>query len=154
MRRQGARLGKGIETMKKTPYGWAALGALVILTILLGGFSAFVGWHKAMWPLEILRQNSAWTIHLPVLLGRLVGVLELAAVAALAIALLVPRAARLGLISAAWIGANHVVAAGFHIAHEEWHTLTQSAIVISLCLLWVWLWLQRTRSVAGSQGGE
>lgn len=127
---------------------WAALAALVILTLLLGGFSAFVGWHKSTAPLEILRENSAWTIHLPVMLGRLVGWLELAAVAALVVALLVPRMARWGLIGAAWISANHVVAAGFHIAYAEWHTLTQSGVVITLCALWVWLWLRRTRTLS------
>ncbi|MXO71923.1 DoxX family protein [Alteraurantiacibacter buctensis] len=131
--------------MQKTPYGWAALIALVALTVLLAGFSAFVGWHKTTAPLALLRENSAWTIHLPVALGRIVGVLELAAVAALAIALLVPRAARLGLLGAAWIGANHVVAAVFHIIHKEWHTLTQSGIVIALCLVWVTLWYNRSR---------
>ena len=140
--------------MQNTRYGWAALAALVVLTLLLGGFSAFVGWHKATSPLDLLRENSAWTIHLPVVLGRVVGWLELASVAGLVTALLVPRAARLGLIGAAWIGANHVIAAGFHIAYREWHTLTQSAIVITLCLLWVWLWLRRTRAVAGAKAGQ
>lgn len=122
--------------------------ALVILTLLLGGFSAFVGWHKATAPLEILRENSAWTIHLPVPLGRLVGWLEMAAVAALAGALLVPRLARWGLAGAAWISANHVVAAGFHVAYAEWHTLTQSAVVITLCVLWVWLWQRRAKAAS------
>ncbi len=132
--------------MQKTSSGWAALAALVVLTVLLGGFSAFVGWHKATAPLEILRENSAWTIHLPVVLGRIVGVLELAAVAALVAGLLVPRAACFGLAGAAWISANHVVAAGFHIFYREWHTLTQSAIVITLCLVWVWLWRRRAKA--------
>lgn len=134
--------------MQKTSFGWPTLVALVVLTILLAGFSAFVGWHKATSPLDILRENSAWTIHLPVVLGRMVGVLEMAAVAALAVALLVPRAARWGLLGAAWITANHVIAAMFHVIHEEWHTLTQSGIVITLCLVWVWLWLRRTRLLA------
>ena len=119
---------------------------LVILTVLLGGFSAFVGWNKAMAPLEVLREHSSWTIHLPVLLGRAVGWLEMASVAALAAALLVPRLARWGLAGAAWISANHVVAAGFHIAYAEWHTLTQSAVVITLCVLWVWLWRGRAKA--------
>lgn len=123
-----------------------AFVALVILTLLLGGFSAFVGWNKAMSPLEVLREHSAWTIHLPVLLGRIVGWLEMASVAALATALVVPRLARWGLAGAAWISANHVVAAGFHVAYAEWHTLTQSAVVITLCALWVWLWLGRVKA--------
>lgn len=123
-----------------------ALVALVILTLLLGGFSAFVGWNKAMSPLEVLREHSAWTIHLPVLLGRIVGWLEMASVAALATALVVPRLARWGLAGAAWISANHIVAAGFHVAYAEWHTLTQSAVVITLCALWVWLWLDRAKA--------
>lgn len=126
--------------------GAVTLVILVILTVLLGGFSAFVGWNKAFAPLEVLREHSAWTIHLPVLLGRLVGWLEMASVAALAGALLVPRLARWGLAGAAWISANHIVAAGFHVAYAEWHTLTQSAIVITLCVLWVWLWQRRAKA--------
>lgn len=126
--------------------GTVAFVILVILTLLLGGFSAFVGWNKALAPLEVLREHSAWTIHLPVLLGRLVGWLEMASVAALAAALLVPRLARWGLAGAAWISANHIVAAGFHVAYAEWHTLTQSAVVITLCVLWVWLWQRRAKA--------
>ena len=130
-----------------------AVGVLVLLTLLLGGFSAFVGWNKAFAPLDILREHSAWTYHLPELLGRTVGWLEMAAVLALLMALVRPRLARLGLIGAAWIGANHAVAAVVHIIHEEWHTLTQSGIVLVLCAIWVWLWRARTRTIS-SRGEE
>ena len=134
------------KTSNKKALAIIALIALVILTVVLGGFSAFVGWHKATAPLELLRENSAWTIHLPVLLGRIVGWLEMVAVAALTAALLVPRLARWGLAGSAWIAANHIVAAGFHVAFEEWHTLTQSAVVTTLCAIWVWLWQRRAKA--------
>lgn len=134
------------------PMSRPALGTLVLLTLLLAGFSAFVGWNKAFAPVEILREHSAWTYHLPVLLGRLVGWLEMAAVVTLLLALMRPRLARLGRIAAAWITANHAVAAVVHVIHEEWHTLTQSAVVLLLCAIWLWLWRARTRSV--SKRGE
>lgn len=121
---------------------------LIVLTLLLGGFSVFVGWNKAFAPLDVLREHSAWTIHLPVMLGRLIGLAELVAAALLAAALLVPRTARWGLLGAGWISANHVVAGIVHVIHREWHTLTQTGVVLALCALWLWLWLHRTRSIS------
>ncbi len=46
---------------------------LALLVLVVGGFSLFVGYHKTFSPIEILAQNSAWTVHLPVWLGRMVG---------------------------------------------------------------------------------
>lgn len=126
--------------------GWPAFALLAVLALLLGGFSAFVGWNKAFAPLDVLREHSAWTIHLPVWLGRMVGWLEMSAVVALFASLALPRFARWGLWAAIWITLNHAVAALFHIAHAEWHTLPQSAVMITLCLVLAWLCRRRANS--------
>ncbi|MEZ5742437.1 MAG: DoxX family protein [Sphingomonadaceae bacterium] len=121
------------------------LAALVLLSLLLGAFSAFVGWNKAFAPLDVLREHSAWTIHLPIWLGRVVGWLEMLAVAMLFAALAMPRLARFGLLAAAWITINHSVAAIFHVVNAEWHTLTQSAVLIPLCFAMTGLWWRRAK---------
>ena len=122
---------------------WAALAALVVP---IGAFSLFVGWNKAFAPIEVLAQHSAWTYHLPVWLGRSIGWLELIAAVILFAGLLVPKFARAGMFAAIWITLNHIAAAIVHIVFAEWHTLTQSAIVIGLCLLMVLLFVKRARN--------
>ncbi len=124
---------------------WPGLAILVILALVLGGFSLFVGYHKSFSPLEELRQHSAWTVHLPVLLGRLIGWAELAAATLLIAGLAIPRLARAGYYAAIWITLNHIAAAIVHVSQEEWHTLTQSAVVITLCLLMVALYRRHAR---------
>lgn len=116
---------------------------LVLLALLIGGFSLFVGYHKTFSPLEVLAQNSAWTVHLPVALGRAIGAAELLAAALLLLGLPLRRFARAGFFAAIWITLNHVAAAIVHVIHAEWHTLTQSAVVIALCLLMVELYRRR-----------
>lgn len=117
--------------------------ALAVLAVALGGFSLFVGYNKALAPMEVLREHSAWTIHLPVLLGRAVGWAELLAASLLLGGLIFRPLARAGFWSALWITANHVAAAGFHIAHGETHTYGQSAVTITLCLVMCWLYQRR-----------
>lgn len=117
-----------------------AFVVLALLALLLGGFSLFVGYNKALAPLEVLREHSAWTYHLPVLLGRVIGWVEIVAAAVLILGLFVPALRRAGVWSAVWITLNHAVAAVVHVIFEEWHTLTQSAVVIALCLVMVALY--------------
>lgn len=116
---------------------------LIALCLLLGGFSLFVGWNKAFAPLAVLREHSAWTYHLPVVLGRAIGCAELVAAALLLLGLPLRRLARAGYLAAIWITFNHVAAAIVHVIFAEWHTLTQSAIVIALCLVMVALYRRR-----------
>ena len=130
------------KTNPKAVVNWVALAALVIP---IGGFSIFVGWNKANAPIEILAEHSAWTYHLPVWLGRTVGWMELVAAAVLFAGLLIPKFSRAGMFAAIWITLNHIVAAIVHIIFAEWHTLTQSAIVITLCVIMVLLFAQRVR---------
>lgn len=120
--------------------------ALMLIAGALGAFSLFVGYNKALAPLEVLREHSAWTVHLPVVLGRVIGWAEIAAAAVLILGLFAGRLARLGSWAAVWITLNHAAAAVVHVVHREWHTLTQSAVVIMLCLVMVWLYRQRARA--------
>lgn len=130
----------------------AALTVLALLVLLLGGFSLFVGYNKALAPLEVLREHSAWTVHLPELLGRMVGWVELAAAALLFAGLVVRRLALAGFVSAIWITLNHMVAAVVHVIFEEWHTLTQSVVVITLCLVMTALYRIRESGIHKKEG--
>ncbi|QNE07562.1 DoxX family protein [Croceicoccus marinus] len=125
-----------------------ALVALALLVIPIAAFSLFVGWNKAFAPLSVLAQHSAWTIHLPVVVGRAIGLLELVAAAILLIALFVPRFSRAGMYAAIWITLNNIVAAIVHVIFAEWHTLPQSAVVITLCTIMVLLFARRARGIA------
>lgn len=106
---------------------------LAVIVVVLGGFSLFVGYNKALSPLEVLREHSAWTYHLPVLLGRLIGWVEIVAAVVLILGLGVSHLRRWGVWAAVWITLNHAVAAVVHVMFKEWHTLTQSAVVLVLC---------------------
>ena len=135
---------------KGSPSNWAKtalIGGLALLVIPIGAFSLFVGWNKAFAPLEVLAQHSAWTYHLPVIVGRAIGWLELDAAAVLFRGLFVPRLASPGMFAAIWITLNNVVEAIVHVVFEEWHTLPQSAVVIALCVVMSLLFARRARSI-------
>lgn len=110
-------------------------GLRAALALTIGGFSCFVGYMKAFAPIEVLAEHTAWTVHLPVIVGRGIGWLEMAAAAVLILTIPFPRLARAGFAAAAWITLNHSVAAIVHILAGEYPTLVQSAVLISLCIL-------------------
>ncbi len=112
-------------------------GALIASSLLIGCFTAFVGWNKAFAPFSVLVEHTAWTIHLPIWFGRLVGWLEMSAAAALLLSVPFTRLARSGLFAALAITFVHSIAATVHAIYGEWHTLAQSAIVVALCVLLV-----------------
>ncbi|HQS68061.1 MAG: hypothetical protein B7Y36_08915 [Novosphingobium sp. 28-62-57] len=117
--------------------------ALVLLALPIAAFSLFVGYNKAFAPIEVLTEHLAWTIHLPVFLGKAIGGLELVAASVLLASLVVRALRRAGFYAAAWIVLNHGVAALVHIGAREWSTLTQSAVVIPLCMILAWLCWRR-----------
>lgn len=117
-----------------------AFAVLALIVIVLGGFSLFVGYNKALSPLEVLREHSAWTYHLPVLLGRAIGWVEIVAAAVLILGLGLRPLRPWGVWAAIWITLNHAVATVVHVIFEEWHTLTQSAVVLVLCGIMIWLY--------------
>lgn len=123
----------------------AGLAALVALAVIIGGFSLFVGYHKVFSPLEELAQHDAWTAHLPIAVGRIIGALELIAATVLICALPFPRLARVGTVAAIWITLNHAVATVVHVIYQEHNKLPQSAVSIALCLTLVALYARRAR---------
>lgn len=122
---------------------WAEQVALVLLALPIAVFSLFVGFNKALAPMNVLVEHLAWTIHLPVMVGKAVGWLEMLAASVLILSLRVKRLRRAGFYAAAWIALNHSVAAIVHVSAREWSTLSQSAFVIPLCLVLTWLCLRR-----------
>lgn len=118
---------------------------LAALTLLLGAFHGFVGWHKAFSPYEELVKHSAWTIHLPIWLGKLVGWTELALTAALLVALLRPALARLGLWACAAFVALELVSSVTHYATQDGGSLGQNAVSVALTAVLAWLYLRRSR---------
>jgi uncharacterized membrane protein YhaH (DUF805 family) len=93
--------------------------------------------------MNVLVEHLAWTIHLPVMVGKGVGWLEMFAASVLILSLAVRRLRRAGFYAAAWIALNHSVAAIVHVSASEWSTLSQSAFVIPLCLMLTWLCARR-----------
>lgn len=129
-----------IGDANKASMSKGAFAVLAVIVIVLGGFSLFVGYNKALSPLEVLREHSAWTYHLPVLLGRAIGWVEIAAAAVLILGLGMRPLRPWGVWAAVWITFNHAIAAVVHVIFEEWHTLTQSAVVLVLCGVMIWLY--------------
>ena len=127
--------------------GWVGYALLVPLALAIGGFSLFVGYNKALAPLAVLAEHSAWTIHLPVLLGRALGWLEMLAAATLIASLALPRLATAGTAAAIWIALNHAIAAVVHVQHAETQTYRQSAVMIALCLVLIALCARRAKAL-------
>lgn len=116
---------------------------LAALTLMIGAFHGFVGWHKAFSPLEELVRNSAWTVHLPDWLGKMVGWLEMALVAVLLVALLRPALARAGVAAGIGLIALEAVAAFTHYVTRDGGSLAQNAVSIGLTGLMAWLYATR-----------
>jgi hypothetical protein len=122
--------------MTKTQVLWALrLLAMVALTLLLCAFHGFVGFHKAFSTYEELVQHSAWTMHLPMWLGRTVGWVEMVATAILLAALPWPRLARTAMWICLYFAAMEVVAGAVHHLTQDGGSLTQNALAIFLTLV-------------------
>lgn len=119
------------------------LAALVALTLLIALFHGFVGANKALAPREVLAEHTAWTIHLPDVVGRAIGWIEIAMAAALLVALIRPGLARLGM----WICIAFVMLEGIssfvHYRHGELSMLPQNAMSSLLTALAAWLFARR-----------
>jgi ABC-type antimicrobial peptide transport system permease subunit len=116
---------------------------LVALTLLLCAFHGFVGWHKAFSSHAELVQHTAWTMHLPIWLGKLVGWLEMGLTAALLAALLRPSLARLGVWSCVAFVVLELVSAATHQLMRDGASLAQNALTVVLTALLAWLYAQR-----------
>ena len=116
---------------------------LAALTLLLGAFHGFVGWHKAFSSHDELVRHSAWTMHLPVWLGKLVGWTELILTAALFLALVRPKQARIGVWVCILFIAMELTSAVTHYVTQDGGSLAQNAVAITLTGLLAWLYSLR-----------
>jgi ABC-type cobalamin transport system permease subunit len=119
--------------------------ALVLLTLLLAAFHGFVGWHKAFSPYAVLVEHRAWTMHLPIWLGKLVGWTELVLTVALLAALLRSSLARIGIWAClGFIGLELVSSVTHYVTHDG-GSLLQNAVSIALTAMLAWLHARRSR---------
>ena len=130
--------------------GIVRLLLLVALTLLLGAFHGFVGWHKAFSSHEELVQHAAWTMHLPMWLGKFVGWTEMVVTAALLVALVVPQLARVGFWACLAFIAMELAATVTHYVTQDGGSLVQNAVTISLTALLAWLYAKKQNAYSES----
>jgi uncharacterized membrane protein YphA (DoxX/SURF4 family) len=116
---------------------------LVALTLLLGAFHGFVGWHKAFSTHEQLVQHAAWTMHLPTGLGKAVGWIELIVTAVLLVALVRPPLARMGMWACIVFILMELAATVSHYLTQDGGSLMRNAVSIALTALLAWLYATR-----------
>lgn len=119
------------------------LALLVPLTLLLAAFHGFVGWHKVFSSREELMRHTAWTVHLPEWLGRIVGITELALTLLLLLALVRPRYSRLGMLAACGFIALELVSTVTHQITQDGASLAQNLLSIFITAVVAWLFAQR-----------
>lgn len=122
------------------------LGLKVPLTVLLSAFHGFVGWHKTFSSREELLRHTAWTVHLPEWLGKVVGVIEMILVIALLVALLRPRFSRIGQLACYAFIALEAVSTAIHQITNDGASLTQNIVSMLLTAFLAWLFAQRDRA--------
>ena len=125
------------------PMGALRLFVLVALTLLLSAFHGFVGWHKAFSTHAELVQHAAWTMHLPMWLGKAVGWTEMAVTAALLLAMVRPPLARVGYWACILFIVMELAATVTHFVTRDGGSLVQNAVAISLTALLAWLYVAR-----------
>ena len=136
-------------TGNRLPGAFRLIG-LTALTLLLGAFHGFVGFHKAFSTQEELVQHAAWTMHLPMWLGKTVGWVEMIVTAGLLVALFQPRLWRIGMWGSIWFAVLEVVAGIVHYVTQDGGSLVQNAVSILLTATLAWLFALRGRRRAGA----
>jgi hypothetical protein len=101
----------------------------------LAAFFAFVGYYKAFAPLAELAKHSAFTVHLPELLGRSIGWIEIACALALVAGIVWRRVGLLQIAAALFQTAEQGVSSLIHWQHSEVAMLPQNAALAGLLLL-------------------
>lgn len=129
--------------------GILQLIVLVALTLLLSAFHGFVGWHKAFSTHEELVQHAAWTMHLPMWLGKTVGWTEMIVTAALLVAMFRLRLARIGFWACMLFIVMELAATVTHYVTQDGGSLVQNAVSISLTALLAGLYVARSRGAGG-----
>lgn len=105
-----------------------------ILRILLAAFFVFVGYWKALGPIEALAEHGAWVGGFPAWFARAVGWSEIFAGAAL-LAVATSRTRNAAQAAAAYLVLNQLVALGVHLSREEIHAVPQNLVLIALLVL-------------------
>lgn len=121
-----------------------ALVILLAASVLLCLFFAFVGYMKASAPLSLLMQHHAWTIYVPETAGRVIGWSEIICALLLIGGVFRPI---FGIVGAATLLINQIIAAAVHMSHQEMGALPQNGVLVALCLLILVLQLRRLRTV-------
>jgi hypothetical protein len=106
-----------------------------IVAVPLAAAFAFFGYFKTFASRAVLEQHHAWTIALPDLAGRLVGVSELVTAAVLLLAAIRPARARLAIAAASYAIVNQAAAALVHVGRGETGALPQNAVLAALALI-------------------
>ena len=122
--------------MNRTRAGRIALQiANALLAVPLAAFFAFVGYYKAFAPLAELAKHSAFTVHLPDLLGRSIGWIEIACALALLAGIVWQRAGPAQIAAALFQIAEQGVSSLIHARHGEAAMLPQNALLALLLLV-------------------
>ena len=107
-----------------------------VAALLLAAAFGFFGYFKSFAPREVLEQHHAWTTALPDLLGRAIGLSELAAALVLTIfGAIRPERRRIVTGVALYAIANQGCAALIHLTGGETAALPQNAMLAGLALL-------------------
>lgn len=104
---------------------------IAALCLPLAAFFGFVGWYKAFAPLAELAAHNAYTVHLPVLLGRALGWFEMAGALALALGLLLLRLILAQRMFALALAAEQIGSTWIHWHHGELGMIAQNSLLIA-----------------------
>ena len=110
--------------------GWIRWGLMAVLVMPLAAFFGFVGWYTAFASLTELAQHSAFTVHVPVWLGKGLGWFEMAGAAALLTGLFLPAARRVQGWFAWGLAAEQVLSSILHLQHDEAAMLPQNGVIV------------------------
>jgi hypothetical protein len=116
-----------------------------LVRVLLAAFFAFVGYWKALGPIDALAEHHAWVAGLPVWFARAVGWSELACAAALVVSIL-GKLRRLATATAIVLIVNQLVALGVHLARGEAAAAGPQNLVLIALLAYVLLDPPRSQS--------
>jgi uncharacterized membrane protein YphA (DoxX/SURF4 family) len=111
------------------------IAANALCALPMAAFLGFVGYYKAFAPLAELAKHNAFTVHLPELLGRLIGWLEMGCAAALLAGLIWRAAARWQIGAALLVAGEQVWSSVLHLQHGEGAMLRQNVVLIVLLLI-------------------
>ncbi len=132
------------------PQGWIRSLALALLALPLAAFFGFVGWYKAFATLAQLAQHNAFTVHLPVWLGKGLGWFEMAGALALVAGTVTRRAGRAQLGFALALAIEQIVSSLIHWRFGETSMLAQNGLLIAMLIAIVALERRTSSSPSGA----